>query len=346
VRILIVGSSTEIVIERLYSKYLVISGTETEIFPINDRVRDKSASSIWFKIALRLHAFFVLKKVNAELFNHINEFKPDVVWVFKGMYVLPKTLESIKKDVLLVNYNPDHPFLFSSRGSGNRNVTKSIGLYNLHLCYHLGVKQKIEEQYKIKTAVLPFGFELSQEHYNELLEQEEIKRVCFIGNPDSTRIETIDFIASSGIKIDVYGHGWENTLLKKNINVSIFDALYGFEFWKALRRYRVQLNIFREHNIGSHNMRTFEIPACGGMQLAPYSEEQASFFKENEEIFFYHSKRELLQSIEKLLSADSEEINKYRFKARERSLNSGYSYDSRSRLVNTILLENRINNLK
>lgn len=340
-RILIVGSSTEIAIEKIYSKYLAISGTETDIFPIKDLVIDKSKSSIWFKIGLRLNTFFVLKKVNAELLNYIERFQPDVVWVFKGMYVLPSTLESIKKDILLVNYNPDHPFLFSSRGSGNRNVTDSIGLYNLHLCYHLGVKQKIEEQFKIKTAVLPFGFELSQEHYNELLKQEEIKRVCFIGNPDKIRLETIEYIASNETVVDVYGHGWDKTLLRKNPNVSINDALYGFEFWKALRRYRVQLNIFREHNIGSHNMRTFEIPACGGIQLAPFSEEQASFFIEHAEIFFYRTNNELISQIRSLLSTSSNKIDQYRLNARERSLNSGYSYHSRARHVYDIFSEFR-----
>ena len=59
------------------------------------------------------------------------------------------------------------------------------------------------------------------------------------------------------------------------------------DFWRKNQEYRVQLNLFRQYNEGSHNMRTFEIPAVGGIQLTEYSTEQADFFKEGEEIFSF-----------------------------------------------------------
>jgi spore maturation protein CgeB len=192
------------------------------------------------------------------------------------------------------------------------------------------LQKQIEEQYKIKTAFLPFGFELSEAEYAAVESAPEIHKICFIGNPGKTRINTIRYLATSGFEVDVYGHGWNQTALKKIKNVNIFDAVYGQEFWKKLRQYRVQLNIFRKHNVGSHNMRSFEIPAIGGIQLAPYSAELADLFTEGKEIFFYRNDEDLLKQAIKLISAPSASIEEYRQAARDRSMTSSYSYRDRA----------------
>lgn len=49
-------------------------------------------------------------------------------------------------------------------------------------------------------------------------------------------------------------------------------------------------------------MRTFEIPASGGIMLAPYSDAQAEFFPENEAAAYYRSPEELDGKIDWLLS--------------------------------------------
>lgn len=209
-------------------------------------------------------------------------------------------------------------------------------MYNLHLCYHLDVKKTLESKYHLKTAVLPFGFELNPDLYDELIKKEEILKTCFLGNPDATSVETSQFIVENGFSVDVYCHVWEATELANNKNVTIFDAQNGEDFWRKLRAYRAQLNIYRKHNIGSHNMRTFEVAACGGIQLAPFSEEQTSFFKEDEEIFFYRSNPELILQLNRLLKEDKAMIHKFRSNARLRSLHAKYSYKMRSKHVFTI----------
>ncbi|HLA58421.1 MAG TPA: glycosyltransferase, partial [Puia sp.] len=82
-----------------------------------------------------------------------------------------------------------------------------------------------------------------------------------------------------------------------------------------------------------HNMRTFEIPGAGGIQLAPYSEEHASFFNENTEIFLYRDQQELLKHVEYLMNGSPEAANKIRTAARSRSLDSKYSYKDRASIV-------------
>jgi spore maturation protein CgeB len=140
-------------------------------------------------------------------------------------------------------------------------------------------------------------------------------------------------LLKAGFEVDVYGHGWKRTRLAIRKNIRIHEAVYGQAYWNKLRQYRVQLNIFRKHNLGSHNMRTFEIPAVGGIQLTPFSEEQAGFFEENKEIFFYRDIGELEDKCRYLLDLPGKEVNAIREAARRRSATSGYTYRDRSLLV-------------
>ena len=80
------------------------------------------------------------------------------------MEITPDSLEwAKKKKIKLVNYNPDNPFIFSGRGSGNSNVTNSISLYDLHFTYNLSVKEKLEKEFQSKDCFLPFGFDLDDQ---------------------------------------------------------------------------------------------------------------------------------------------------------------------------------------
>jgi spore maturation protein CgeB len=84
-------------------------------------------------------------------------------------------------------------------------------------------------------------------------------------------------------------------------------------------------------------MRTFEIPAIGGIQLAPETEEHALFFEADEEIFFYRQKNDCHEKIIHLLSLSEDQINKFRNQARQRCILSGYSYKDRARQVLNVM---------
>lgn len=95
--------------------------------------------------------------------------------------------------------------------------------------------------------------------------------------------------------------------------------------------YRVQINIFRAHNEGSHNMRTFEMPGLGCIMVAPRSDEHTEFFKDNKEAFFYDSKEMLAVLVGRLLMVPYNDCLKTRHNALNRSIKSGYDYKSRAK---------------
>ncbi|MBS1557209.1 MAG: glycosyltransferase [Bacteroidetes bacterium] len=337
-KILVTGSDKIYAIENYYAKYFRAFGHEVIHFPAQRLFLDEYTSSFYKKLRFKLYNNSIYSKINTDLIKSLKEQSslPDVAIVFKGMEIFPDTLKIIKdQGIKLVNYNPDNPFLFSGKGSGNANITKSISLYDFHFTYNLSVKKRLEEEYRAKTAWLPFGFDLTDEQFSECVKEEEIVKVCFVGNPDKERAAFINALAEMKVQIVVYGHHWKKFI--DHPGVEIQDAVYAGEQWKTLRRYRVQLNLMRPHNPDSHNMRTFEVPGVGGIMLAPDTLEHRTFFEEGKEVFLFNDVNECVDKINSLLRLTVSQANEIRKNARARSIASGYTYRDRSLHVANVL---------
>jgi spore maturation protein CgeB len=337
-KILISGSDNQHAIENIYSKYLNELGIPTTIYAGLNILGNFIEKSFFNRVRNRLGLVQdVYTKISKGLEEIIEEEKPDVLLIFKGMEILPKTIQRIKqKKVFIANYNPDHPFIFSGRGSGNANVTQSVSLYDLHFCYSKLLMKEIEQKYKIPTAFLPFGFELSQQDYEICQQEIEIPKVCFLGNPDNERVAFIKELVALKIPITIHGYHWHK-YLKNSDYVTLLDVCHQLDFWKTLKKYRLQLNILRKHNVDSHNMRTFEIPAVGGIQLANDTTEHRFFFEDGKDIFLFNNVSECAEKIKFILDSHPQKLEEIKNHARKKSLQEDYSYKNRANTVRNLL---------
>lgn len=331
-KVLIVGSTEVYAIERFYAKHLVNSGVEVEIFAAQSLFYRYYNKRLLNKLIFKAGLSPIYASINKRFIETVEFFKPDIVWVFKGMEIQPSSLEQVRKlGVKLANYNPDNPFLFSGKGSGNSWITSSIPLYDLHLTYNSAIREQLITKTGSEVEYLPFGFELDANDLQHTDTETEVLRVCFLGNPDQNRAKFITQLAEANIPVDVYGHGWNSFV--NHSNCHCFHAVYGLEFWKVLKKYRVQLNLMRIHNPDSHNMRSFEIPAVGGIMVAPRTPEHLSFFIDREEALFFSTNHEAVEIIHHLLLMPLPDALAIRNAARNRSLGSGYSYADRAGTV-------------
>jgi len=329
-KILVVGSDKIYAIENFYVKYLREAGIDILHFSAQSIFYDYYQKGILNKLMFKSGLSTIHKKINEQFIHVVDEFKPEIVWVFKGMEIFPQSLRYAKaKNIKLVNYNPDSPFVFSGKGSGNVNVKRSIELYDLHLTYNSEVKKEMESVYKIPTAILPFGYDVSDTVFETSCGLEEVIKTCFLGNPDKDRAAFLDELAAQGVALDVYGNYWKKFL--KHPGITIFDPVYGDEVWKVLRKYRVQLNLMRPHNPDTHNMRSFEVPGIGGIQLATETFDHKTYFQPGKEIFLYQNMEECVQQIKKILALTAKEADKIRQQARMRSIQSAYTYKDRTK---------------
>jgi spore maturation protein CgeB len=326
-KILIVGAEEVYSIENYFVKYFHQMGEEVHLFPAQN-IFYNLYKSTYSKILFRIGLSNIYVKINDRLKLDVEKIRPDVVFVFKGMEIFPQTLSWIKSlGIKLANYNPDNPFIFSGRGSGNKNITESIGLYDLHFTYSLEVKARIEQEFNSRTVWLPFGFEISPGLYDRCAAEVELNKLCFVGNPDKHRVKFLEDLADQGIAVDLYGFHWHKFIGHPLVN--LHPPVYADQLWKTLRRYRVQLNLMRIHNLNSHNMRTFEVPAVGGIMLAPSTKEHSLFFTDQKEAFFFTQIDDCVKLIKRILSLSPSEANEIRKAARNRSLESKYDYQNR-----------------
>lgn len=330
-RILIVGSAHVAALEQTYHRYFVQWGAESEVF--DARQPAGWIHSLPKKGVNALRRFFPamgLGAVNALLLEKVRQWQPEVVWVFKGMEILPSTLKRLRDQVpLLASYNPDHPFQYTGPGSGNALMTRSLRLYHAHLTYQEAIAERLRAETGLPVACVPFGFDLDEPTWEAIHDLPETGRVGFVGSADADRAEAVRTLLQAGLPVDVYGNGW-NKFLNLTSGLQVFGPVYGADFWAKMRVYRVQLNLLRPHNAGSHNMRSFDVPGAGGIQLAPESAEHRLFFDPETELFLFSSPREMVEKARFLLSLTPEEAETIRQRARRRSVEGGYHYSGRA----------------
>ncbi len=330
----IYGSNKSWAIERLYVKYLTMMGWEIIHF---DPTKYYKTNSLFEKISYRYFPKFLYLDVNRKLLRTINWDDIDILFVFKGAELFKSTLINIKKyKVYLANYNPDHPFIRTFASSGGKNILSALSSFDLHFSYSNEVLSRIKNKYNIETIKLPFAFEPSYFNWEQVKNQTEIKKICFVGNPDKYRIRLIKKIISWNFRIDLYGNNWNN-YFKNSELVTCFDEIDTHGLYTIFRKYRVQLNIFRPHNFNSHNMRSFEIAGVGGIQLAQYSQDHITYFREGTEIVLYKNYNDLKYKLLYLLNLSEENVSLIRKNTRNRSINSNYTYENRAQIVHNSL---------
>jgi spore maturation protein CgeB len=323
-KILIIGSDYNWSIERIYTKELLKLGHEVKHIPVQNWYYDFYYKSKLHKTLTRLGLTRLQSKIQKRLIAEIQHQVFDLIWVFKGMEIQPKTLLELKKQTKrLINFNPDNPFIFSGKGSGNKNVTRGIPLYDEHFTYDHEVRNQIDKEFGIKCTLIPFGFDQETALDNDTPLTQDIKAVCFVGNPDAYRAEILKVLLDNGFPLHVYGNDWYKFLVHPNL--TNHGPTYQTEYYQTLRKYRVQLNIMRVHNLDSHNMRSMEIPGCGGLMLAPKTKDHLAFFEEGKEAFFYENSAQLISQVKIMFELEDSAVQKMRLNAREKVLNQ-FSY--------------------
>lgn len=275
--------------------------------------------------------------VNKKIRHVLDTFKPDLLLVMKGIYLWPRTLKEIEevKKQLIFCFNTDNPFNLSSYVISNNNILDSIPYYD---CYFTWSKLLIEPLLKIgakKVEYLPFGFDSNLHHPIDVSCDEKKlygNDIVFVGNWDKEREYWLKKLED--FDLGIWGrHYWNTRCKDKKLRRAWHrKAMYGRDMSKVLNASRISLNILRIQNKGSHNMRTFELPACGAFVLAERTQEAKEFFEEGKEAVYFSNPKELKEKAGYYLSHEQERKNISQA-GYQRCLNSGYSYLDRAKRI-------------
>jgi len=250
----------------------------------------------------------VLKKINNELLNLTEKVKPDVVMIYAGLPIYPKTIRRISQKYWISGYCNDDPFGIYAKKVFYRWLKKSIPLYNSHHVY----REKNLNEYKQKGVK---NVALLMPYYCPWLNQPVIEQdapkysVVFIGNAESIRSDFISYLIKQGVAVKVFGppNYWKRYLPKDIYRkLSPIKLIFGREYARVLSNSKICLAFLNPGNNDQYTRRVFEIPACNGFLLCQRTPLMQELYVEGQEAEFFTTKEELLEKIVYYLSHEEQ----------------------------------------
>ena len=161
--------------------------------------------------------------------------------------------------------------------------------------------------------------------------------ITFVGNYDLSRRKPLAHLGWKNVH--VWGERWkrcpESKLYPENIRT---HGAYYLRFADVISHSLISLGLLREEASDLHTQRTFEIPACGTLQIAPRNDEILSFFKEDHEIVCFGDVTELAEKCDYYLKKDSQR-EKIARRGFERVHRDGHSYENRVRAILEVVFQ-------
>lgn len=294
---------------------------------------------LWrFRLARRLFERQIIAAFNRKWIQGLVETPADIVWAGKGAWAVPwlwKEFKKRKPKSKLVCYNADNPIVTYSRGGNRPWVTEAIPCFDLYCTYNDSLIEALRSAGARQAVRIPFAWDPWLHPEMELSPEDYRHYACdavFVGNGDAYREKWMGDIIQ-----DANGRNWQIRIYgdwsrcrDRTVMQAVCDAqLYGREMVKAIRSAKICINILRIQNEGSHNMRTFEIPGCGGLMASQYSPEQNEFFPDDEEAIYFKSATEAVEKMSALIS-QPERLATMRKRAHERAHSNTYVHRARA----------------
>ncbi len=261
------------------------------------------------KIAHRFFWRILATQLQDEFIKIVSEKQPNYIYILKGWLLCPKTIIAIQNSgIKIACFNPDNPFNTWHFGISNTWIRKSIPLYNIYFIWGRFLIPQLKKAGAKKIAYLPFAHD-SKRHYPITVSKKEMNYfgsdVAFIGSWDKEREGWLSALCTENFSFKIWGNAWEKAS-KKVQKKWMKREVIGEDFSRVVNSSKIILNIVRKQNGNSHNMRTFEVPACRGFLLSNRTKEQLVFFKEGEEMEYFQTIDELKFKIFYYLSHEVE----------------------------------------
>ena len=284
------------------------------------------ASRISRSLAHRFHAGPLVEALNLKLQNLRANY--DVLWVDKGVWLLPETVDILRERSALrlaVHYTPDAQFL----QHGSKRAHQTLRAYDLLVT----TKWFEESHYKSlekRYLVVKQGFD------NRILKMKSFgyadrkRQLLFIGHCQKHYRRQINAIAKSGIPHEVAGRGWMRQL-KHGINVS-GDGLWGDDYFRALSESYLTLGLLSKYIPETSTTRSFEIPATGSLFVAERTWEHMELYEDRKEAFFFDSEDEMIDLVNFCL--ENPKVSQHvAERGKVRAISEGYDSESQMAIV-------------
>ena len=255
-----------------------------------------------------------VRSFNNHILKTAESFNPDIVFVFKGTFVLPGTVSVLKKKCILVNFYPD--VSFTAHGS---LIPKTLPLYHhIFTTKTYGIIDMREKLGIKNSSFIPHGFDPDIHRSLKFNNFNTDKYKCdlsFIGGYSKKKGKHVSFIKASlpSLNIKVWGHKWQQYEGVPLGDAIQYDSITGDFYALAIQASKINLGLLHEEVRGASSgdkttSRTFHIPGAGGFMVHERTDELLQFFHEDKEVICFSTLEELTEKVEYYLQNDKKRI--------------------------------------
>lgn len=258
------------------------------------------------RVGRRLLGPAVLRAFNRRLREGLGGARADLVLVVKGENLSADTVHALRRGTgaPVVSFYPDDPFS-ELRSNRLAHGVEVLAAYDACFTFARHLVPEYQRVGAARTFHLPFARDPEQ-HAPAAPAGEPEFEVVFVGNLDAERVRWLEPLA--GFRLAVFGEHTLRALPRGSAlrGATFLPAFYGPELARALARGAISLNVMRLQNAGSHNMRSFESPACGAFTLSQRTPELVELFREGEEIACFGCEEEMVAQVRHWLERPAE----------------------------------------
>lgn len=252
-----------------------------------------------------------VREFNAQLATVARDVQPEMLLVFKGMFVQADTIDTLRRlgvrsycfypDVSFRTHGPYLPtalprydWVFTTKSFGLDDLREQLGVTHASRIDH-AFDPDLHRPVRLTSGDLArYGCDVS-----------------FIGtwSPKKERVLTSLASARPTLTLRVWGDQWDRAKTTGPLAKHIAHrAVVGGEYVRAIAASSINLGILSEKRSGSSDgdqitSRTFHTPACGGFLLHERTDEVLQLFVDGSSIVCYGDDTEMIARIDEYLDA-------------------------------------------
>ena len=266
-KILVVGDGHSAIHEVAVAKAFTKLGHQVEAFYWKSYFQSNNpVVRVWQRAQNKFIYGPTITSLNNDLLNAAVQFKPALVFIYRGTHVYQHTLLEMKKmlpSCLIYGYNNDDPFANGHPVWLWRHFLKSVKNYDVMFAYR---KHNLDDFLRIgakRVELLRSWFIPEINHPISLSGIEKDKFECdvvFIGHYEADgRLEFLEAIVSNGIKLHLYGPGyeWDHLLKKSKVlrDLAPVHLVWNGDYNKALCGAKIALCFLSKLNRDTYTRR-------------------------------------------------------------------------------------------
>ena len=285
-----------------YARGFTEVGAETRTFCLARAYR-ATLPALRGRLLRRIAEPILLNAFNDAIVRELKGHDADLVLVLKGHRLSAGTVDRIRESAgaPVVNFYPDDPFsdTRSNRLAYGPNV---LAAYDACFTFARHLIPDYERAAAQTVHDLPFARDPGL-HAPPSEPAPPAFDVVFVGNLDDERVAHLDALAND-YRVAVFGERTAVTVPRGSAlaRATFGPAAYGNDLARALACGAISLNVMRPQNARSHNMRSYESPACGAFTLSQRTPELNELFAEGEEIACFGDVDELRAAVAQWLA--------------------------------------------